>query len=79
MSFIINILIYLLTFVSVIMRAHASLFRRFTDTNVYKTCSVEIYEKLAKNILRYTDIFLQCGVDFRRVTSGLDEANPSDI
>jgi len=31
------------------MSARASLLRRFTDTNVYRTGSVEVYGKLATN------------------------------
>jgi len=44
------------------MLADASLFHRFTDTKVYLTSSVKIWNKSPQNIRRYTDIFLQCRV-----------------
>ena len=39
------------------MWARVSLFRRFTDANVYGDGSVKIMENLPQNIRRYTDIF----------------------
>ena len=51
----------------VAMNASASLFRRFTDTNVYGTGFVKIRQTRRKNIGGYADNFLQCSEPSRVV------------